>query len=240
MRFWILLSFLLAPAAAQAADECPMADGWYRRWANCDQYLRPMGDDQASRVRAIVEAHTVESGSAVTWEEEAEAVFYLLPADLQQREALSYIQCREFAAGRICRDDWLSRSECLTLRRGVKGMEFTAGTTAELELRSGNGVDVYGRSAALPAGATVETTGDVRHEDGRLLWKFGYGHGGARIRVPESAGPWTLAFDELATKPAGSAWRSHALGYASGQASPLKRQLRPETKLKVSWSCPAG
>ncbi len=72
MRFWILLSFLLTPMAssALAADQCPVADGWYRRWANCDAHLRTLDVSAQQRTRAIVAAHTVESGSAVTWEEE--------------------------------------------------------------------------------------------------------------------------------------------------------------------------
>ena len=241
MRFWILLSFLLTPMAssALAADQCPVADGWYRRWANCDAHLRTFDVGAQQRVRAIVEAHTVESGSAVTWAEETRAIFDLLPADLQRREALEYIQCRDFAAGRVCKDQWEARSQCLTLRRGSSAMEFSAGTTVEIAVRTTKGVDFRATSAALPRQATAQASGGVRFDDGRLRWNLTYGRGDARITVPESAGPWTLAFDDLATLAGSSKWEPHALGYASGSNSPLVRQLQPETRLEVRWSCPA-
>jgi hypothetical protein len=238
VRFWILVSILLTPMAARAADECPVSDGWYRRWVNCESRLKPMDESSRERVRAMVDAHTIESGSAVTWEEETEAVFDLLPEDLRQRPALDYIQCREFEEGRICKSDWEARDRCITIREGSTGMEFSPGTAVDVSARSAYGVDFRAESAPLPSGATTETSGEVRVEDGRLRWELGYARGSAHIAVPESAGPWTLSFEALATRGDDAVWHHHPLGYATGSPSPLERQLRPEAYLTISWTCP--
>jgi len=238
VRVWILaLSILVAPMASRAADECPVADGWYRRWVDCGKHLRPLAETDRERVRTMVEAHTVQSGSAVTWEEETAAIFHLLPEDLRQRPALDYIECREFEAGRICKAQWEERSACMTMRKGSMGMEFPAGATVELEVHATRGADIRGASEPLPRGALAETSGAVRLGGGRLRWDLGYGRGSARIHVPESTGPWTLAFDDLATRRGGPEWHRHGLDFASGDPSPHVLQLRPEAALRIAWSC---
>jgi len=241
VRVWILalssLSILVAPMTSRAADQCPMADGWYRRWIDCDKYLRPLGEDSSQRAKSMVEAHTVQVGSAVTWEEEADAIFLLLPEDLRQRPALDYIQCRAFETGRICKSQWEERSRCMTMRKGHAGLEFPAGANVEIDVRTSKGADFRGASAALPPSASAETSGAMRVADGRLRWDFGYGSGSAKIHAPESAGPWTLSFDELATHGSKPEWKSHGLDFASGDPSPHVVRLRPETHLTIAWSC---
>jgi len=238
VRVWILaLSILVAPMAARAADQCPMADGWYRRWADCGKYLRPLGEDSGQRVKAMVEAHTVQVGSAVTWEEETDAIFHLLPEDLRQRPALDYIQCREFETGRICKSQWEQRSSCMTMRKGHAGLEFPAGAQVEISVRTTGGADFRAASEMLPRNASAETSGAVRVADGRLRWDFEYGRGTATIHVPESDGPWTLVFDELETRGGNAEWQRHGLDFASGDPSPHDVRLRPETHLNIAWSC---
>lgn len=238
MRVWILaLSILLAPMASRAAEECPIADGWYRRWVDCEKFIRPLDEDMAYRIRTTVAAHTLEAGSAVTWEEETRALFNLLPEELRIRPALDYIQCREFEQGRICKSQWESRDRCVTMRMGSKGIEFPAGTDVQLAVKTSAGAEFRGASAPLPASTSAKTSGEMRLDDGRLRWDFEYGRGSAEIQSPESAGPWTLSFDDLATRSAAPSWKEHNLDFMSGSSSPHELQIGPATHLSIAWTC---
>jgi len=172
------------------------------------------------------------------WSDEVAESFRDLPPDLKRDEVMDYIACKDYAQGRVCKDQWESRELCLVESDGRLGMEFPAGAHVRVEVASTQGVTFRGATRELPSRAEVETSGGLALDGDRLHWRTGYTGGAAMIVVPESAGRWTLAFEEIATHE-DMAWLQHAIDYTTGSSPPHEIRLRPDSHMSIAWSCPA-
>jgi hypothetical protein len=240
-----LLAFLLAlPAAAfaptAARAECPVWERVFPPKVDCSQKLpADLSGAQLKLLETAVADHGERIGNDVgdAWRAEVGTTVRSLPEELRRPEVAEYVQCMDWKEGRVCKADYQARNFCLTERKGRMGMDFAPGAKVHLDVASTQGVTFEGTTQPLPSQAKVTTTGGLVEQDGRLHWRTGYTDGTADIEVPESAGRWTLAFDELKTHVDDDGWKSHVLDYDSGTNPPHRPMLRPDTTLTIEWSC---